>query len=236
MLSGCSSGPCRSGAARHARLAAVTKKRVVSGMRPTGKLHLGHLAGALDNWVALQRDYDCFYFVADWHALTSHFADTSELIGQRGRQRGRLDRRRHRPRAQHDLRAVDDPRARRAVPAAADGHADPLAGARAHLQGADRAAHRARPGQHRLPRLSAAADRRRHHLRRQLRAGGRRPGAAPRAVARGGAPLQQHLRRGAGRAADDAHADAAAARARQPQDEQELRATPSTSPTTRRRS
>ena len=48
-------------------------------MRPTGKLHLGHLVGALDNWVALQRDYDCFYFVADWHALTSHFADTSEL-------------------------------------------------------------------------------------------------------------------------------------------------------------
>jgi tryptophanyl-tRNA synthetase len=57
----------------------VTTKRVVSGMRPTGKLHLGHLVGALDNWVALQRDYDCFYFVADWHALTSHYADTSEL-------------------------------------------------------------------------------------------------------------------------------------------------------------
>jgi tryptophanyl-tRNA synthetase len=57
----------------------VTKQRVVSGMRPTGKLHLGHLAGALDNWVALQRDYDCYYFIADWHALTSHFNDTSEL-------------------------------------------------------------------------------------------------------------------------------------------------------------
>jgi tryptophanyl-tRNA synthetase len=48
-------------------------------MRPTGKLHLGHLVGALDNWVALQRDYDCYYFVADWHALTSHFDDTAEL-------------------------------------------------------------------------------------------------------------------------------------------------------------
>jgi tryptophanyl-tRNA synthetase len=57
----------------------VTTKRVVSGMRPTGKLHLGHLVGALDNWVALQRDYDCFYFVADWHALTSHYNDTAEL-------------------------------------------------------------------------------------------------------------------------------------------------------------
>ena len=57
----------------------MTKQRVVSGMRPTGKLHLGHLVGALDNWVALQRDYDCYYFVADWHALTSHFNDTAEL-------------------------------------------------------------------------------------------------------------------------------------------------------------
>jgi tryptophanyl-tRNA synthetase len=55
------------------------KARVVSGMRPTGKLHLGHLVGALGNWVPLQDQYDCFYFVADWHALTSDFADTSEL-------------------------------------------------------------------------------------------------------------------------------------------------------------
>jgi len=49
-------------------------------MRPTGRLHLGHLVGALDNWVALQSGYDAFYFVADWHALTSHFAETSELV------------------------------------------------------------------------------------------------------------------------------------------------------------
>jgi tryptophanyl-tRNA synthetase len=49
-------------------------------MRPTGKLHLGHLVGALDNWSALQDTYDCFYFVADWHALTSDYADTSELV------------------------------------------------------------------------------------------------------------------------------------------------------------
>jgi tryptophanyl-tRNA synthetase len=58
----------------------VTKKRVVSGMRPTGRLHLGHLVGALDNWVKLQDGYDAFYFVADWHALTSHFSETSELV------------------------------------------------------------------------------------------------------------------------------------------------------------
>jgi tryptophanyl-tRNA synthetase len=48
-------------------------------MRPTGRLHLGHLVGALSNWVPLQAKYDCFYFVADWHALTSDFADTSQL-------------------------------------------------------------------------------------------------------------------------------------------------------------
>ena len=48
-------------------------------MRPTGRLHLGHLIGALGNWVPLQDKYDCFYFVADWHALTSDFADTSQL-------------------------------------------------------------------------------------------------------------------------------------------------------------
>jgi tryptophanyl-tRNA synthetase len=56
------------------------KKRVVSGMRPTGKLHLGHLVGALQNWVRLQSEYDCFYFVADWHALTSNFADTADIV------------------------------------------------------------------------------------------------------------------------------------------------------------
>jgi len=44
-------------------------------MRPTGRLHLGHLVGALGNWVPLQDKYDCFYFVADWHALTTHYED-----------------------------------------------------------------------------------------------------------------------------------------------------------------
>jgi tryptophanyl-tRNA synthetase len=49
-------------------------------MRPTGRLHLGHLAGALGNWVPLQQKYDCYYFVADWHALTSDFGETSQLV------------------------------------------------------------------------------------------------------------------------------------------------------------
>jgi tryptophanyl-tRNA synthetase len=57
----------------------TNKPRVVSGMRPTGKLHLGHLVGALTNWAALQDKYDCFYFVADWHALTSDYANTSGI-------------------------------------------------------------------------------------------------------------------------------------------------------------
>jgi tryptophanyl-tRNA synthetase len=50
-------------------------------MRPTGKLHLGNLVGALENWVQLQDRYDCFFFIADWHALTTGYADTSELTG-----------------------------------------------------------------------------------------------------------------------------------------------------------
>jgi tryptophanyl-tRNA synthetase len=56
------------------------KARIVSGMRPTGRLHLGHLVGALSNWVPLQDQYECFYFVADWHALTSEYADTGKVV------------------------------------------------------------------------------------------------------------------------------------------------------------
>ena len=58
-----------------------TRPRVVSGMRPTGNLHLGHLVGALKNWVALQERYDCFYVVVDWHALTSDYANTGGITG-----------------------------------------------------------------------------------------------------------------------------------------------------------
>ena len=55
------------------------KKRVLSGMRPTGKLHLGNYMGALANWVRLQDQYDCYFFIADWHALTTDYADTSQI-------------------------------------------------------------------------------------------------------------------------------------------------------------
>ena len=55
------------------------KKRVLSGMRPTGPLHLGNLHGALSNWVNIQEQYDCFFFIADWHALTSDYEDTGHI-------------------------------------------------------------------------------------------------------------------------------------------------------------
>ena len=55
------------------------RPRILSGMRPTGKLHLGNLVGALQNWVKLQDEYDSYLFVADWHMLTTNYADTSQL-------------------------------------------------------------------------------------------------------------------------------------------------------------
>ncbi len=55
------------------------RPRVLSGMRPTGALHLGHYHGALKNWVRLQDSHDCFYFVADWHALTTHYEDRAVI-------------------------------------------------------------------------------------------------------------------------------------------------------------
>ncbi|MBW2568962.1 MAG: tryptophan--tRNA ligase [Deltaproteobacteria bacterium] len=55
------------------------KKRILSGMRPTGPLHLGNLHGALANWLEMQKEYDCFFFIADWHALTSNYEDTSSI-------------------------------------------------------------------------------------------------------------------------------------------------------------
>jgi len=57
----------------------MEKKRILSGNRPSGRLHLGNYAGALQNWAALQDEYECFFMVADWHALTSEYGDTSEL-------------------------------------------------------------------------------------------------------------------------------------------------------------
>jgi tryptophanyl-tRNA synthetase len=58
----------------------LLRPRVLSGMRPTGKLHLGNYMGALANWVKLQDQYECYFFIADWHALTTDYADTSQIV------------------------------------------------------------------------------------------------------------------------------------------------------------
>jgi tryptophanyl-tRNA synthetase len=58
---------------------AIHKQRVLSGMRPTGKLHLGHYHGVLKNWIKLQHEYECFFFVADWHALTTHYENPGNI-------------------------------------------------------------------------------------------------------------------------------------------------------------
>jgi tryptophanyl-tRNA synthetase len=57
----------------------LKRKRVLSGMRPTGKLHLGNYVGALQNWVGMQDQYECYFCVVDWHALTTDYADTSKI-------------------------------------------------------------------------------------------------------------------------------------------------------------
>lgn len=57
----------------------MKNRRIVSGMRPTGKLHLGHFHGVLANWLQLQKEYECFFFAADWHSLTTEYADTSGI-------------------------------------------------------------------------------------------------------------------------------------------------------------
>ena len=55
------------------------QKRVLSGMRPTGRLHLGHYHGVLKNWIELQHEYECYFFIADWHALTTHYEDPAVI-------------------------------------------------------------------------------------------------------------------------------------------------------------
>jgi len=57
----------------------IQQQRVLSGMRPTGALHLGHYHGVLKNWIRLQHEYDCFFFVADWHALTTHYENPGNI-------------------------------------------------------------------------------------------------------------------------------------------------------------
>ena len=128
---------------------------MLSGMRPTGKLHLGNYMGALYNWVRLQHEYECYFFIADWHALTSDYADTSQV------------RQNTREVALDFLAAGLDPeecaifvqshvKPHSELPSVArDDHSTGLAGARAHLQGAAGESDDQGPEHLWLPRISA---------------------------------------------------------------------------------
>ena len=113
-----------------------SRPRVFSGMRPTGKLHLGNYMGALANWVKLQDQYECYFFIADWHALTTDYADPSQIAPNTldvllDYLAAGLDPARSVLFLQSRVLA-----ARRAEPAAGHDYAGRLAGARAQLQGA----------------------------------------------------------------------------------------------------
>jgi tryptophanyl-tRNA synthetase len=107
------------------------------GHAPDRPLHLGHYHGVLKNWVELQHEYECFFFVADWHALTTHYEDPRSSrpsrLGHGGRLAGRAA---STPREASDaVHPVARAGARRAAPAAVDDHPARLAGAGADLQG-----------------------------------------------------------------------------------------------------
>ena len=172
------------------------RPRISSGMRPTGKLHLGHVVGALKNWVELQERYQSFHFIADWHALTSDFADTSGIDPFRIEMM--IDW----------LAAGLDPQksvlfVQSAVPQHAELHLllsmiTPLGWLEKgpHLQGTARKCRRQGLGELRLSGLSRAAGCRYPDVQGQRRAGGRRPGA-PRGTHSGDRPaFQRPLRPG----------------------------------------
>ena len=133
-----------------------SRPRVLSGMRPTGKLHLGNYMGALANWVKLQDEYECYFFIADWHALTTDYADTSQIAPNTidvmlDYLAAGLD-----PAKQCALSAEQGAAACRTAPAAGHDYAARLARARAHLQGTAGEPHRQGPDHLRISRLSAA--------------------------------------------------------------------------------
>ena len=166
------------------------KKRVLSGARPTGKLHLGNYVGAVSNWVKMQDQYECFFFVADWHALTTDYADTSKvkenslevlldlLAAGLDPERCTLFIQSHVPQHAELYSAV------------LHDHAAGLAGARAHLQGAARKHHGKGFGHLWVSGLSRAAGRGHSDLPGGLRPRGRRSGAARRADAGNCAAVQ----------------------------------------------
>ncbi len=173
--------------------------RVLSGMRPTGAMHIGHYHGALKNWVRLQDEYPCFFFVADWHALTTAYDEVDDHREERVGHAGRLARGR-----------ASTPSARRSSSSrACIEHAELtlLLGMTTPLGWLERMPTykdqieklvAQGPDDVRLPRLSVDAVGRHPDLPRALRAGRRGPGAAHRDHARGRAALQPPVRPRAG--------------------------------------
>ena len=109
------------------------RKRVLSGMQPSGLLHLGNYLGALENWKSLQNEFQCYFFVADWHALSTNYADTSR-IREFVREllidwlAAGID-----PGKGHSIRAIAHPRACRPASVALHDHSYCLAGAESDL-------------------------------------------------------------------------------------------------------
>ena len=114
----------------------TTRQTIVSGFRPTGKLHLGHLHGTLTNWVRLQSEYRCFFFVADWHALTTGKTDAESIRSNTEEMvidwlSVGLD-----PNRSVIFPAVRCERARRTPPLVFDDYANAVADSEPHRQGA----------------------------------------------------------------------------------------------------
>jgi hypothetical protein len=101
------------------------------GMRPTGRMHIGHYHGALKNWIRLQEEYECLFFAADWHALTTHYETPETIADMTWEMFDRLARRRARSDARHAVHPVARAGARRARAAARHDDARRLARARA---------------------------------------------------------------------------------------------------------
>ena len=131
--------------------------RVLSGMRPTGRMHIGHYHGALKNWVRLQEEYECLYFAADWHALTTHYETPERIEDSVWEMFVDWLAVGHQSDARDDLHPVARARARRARAAARHDRAGRLARARADVQGPAGKARRPRSVDLRLPRLSGDA-------------------------------------------------------------------------------
>ncbi len=197
---------------------------VVSGMRPTGRLHLGHLHGALTNWVKLQEEHRLLLLLAP---TGTRSPPTTSRPRRSRRPSGRCSSTSSPPAStrQRSTLFVQSQVKEHAELYLLLGMITPLGWLERSplLQGGAGEPHRPRPGPLRLPRLPGADDRRHHPLQGDARAGGRRPGGAPRAVPRDRPQVQLPLRRGLPRAAAAAHRGRQGGRHRRPQDVEELR-------------